>query len=201
MSIKRFSTGSISSPTPKNSKLWDQETFPGTFESIASAVVDASGASSIDFTNIPQNYTHLQIRVTARTTYAGSGLNNIVLRFNDDGGTNYNYHILYGNGSTTSSGNNGSGFTQAQAYFGTSMPQASATANVFGVYIVDVLDYKNTNKIKTIRSLNGADLNGSGTVALWANLWNSTAAINRITFYTDANFAQYSNISIYGIRG
>ena len=60
MSIKRFSTGSISSPTPKNSKLWDQETFPGTFESIASAVVDASGATTITFSSSPSTYAHLQ---------------------------------------------------------------------------------------------------------------------------------------------
>ena len=99
MSIKRLSTGSISSTTPKNSKVWDQETFPGTFESIASATVDASGASSIAFSNIPQNYTHLQIRGVMKNT---SNSTNLYITFNSDTTSNYSSHYLFTDGQTIS---------------------------------------------------------------------------------------------------
>ena len=171
----------------------------GDYESIATVTVGAGGVSSIDLSSIPSTYTHLQVRMMTRCTTAGSGLSNCVVRFNADGGLNYTYHVLFGNGG----GSAGAGSTTgaAQAYFGTDTPQASATANAFGANIIDILDYANTNKYKTIRTLSGSDLNGSGDISLWSNLWLSTAAINQLTFYTDANFAQHTQIALYGIKG
>jgi hypothetical protein len=43
-------------------------------------------------------------------------------------------------------------------------PRNGATANAFGVGIIDILDYANTNKYKTIKSLDGCDLNGAGVI-------------------------------------
>jgi hypothetical protein len=201
MAIRRLSKASITSGA-KSSKMWDQETSLGFYESIATVVVDASGQGVIDITNIPQNYTNLQVRIVGRCTQAGSGLNNMTLRFNTDGAVNYTYHVMQGNGGgSVFSANGGSGYTNALAYFGSVLPQASVTANFFGAYILDILDYTNTSKLKVIRSVNGADLNGSGNIALWSNLWNSTAAINQLTFYTDGVFTENTQIALYGIRG
>ena len=50
MAIRRFSTSNLTGG--KSSKLWDQETFPGYFESIATVVVGSAGSATIDFTNM-----------------------------------------------------------------------------------------------------------------------------------------------------
>ena len=66
MAIKRLTGTGIQSRNAKSSKVWDGESSMGAFESIATAVVDSSGASSITFSNIPQTYKNLQIRYIAR---------------------------------------------------------------------------------------------------------------------------------------
>ena len=93
MSVRKFSTASILSPSYKNSKIWDGETFPGYFESIQTIVVATSGTTLVEFTNIPQNYTHLQVRAVARVGYPGvASVSSPQYRFNDDSGSNYSNH-------------------------------------------------------------------------------------------------------------
>ncbi len=188
MSIKRFSTGSISSPTPKNSKLWDQETFPGTFESIASAVVDASGATTITFSSIPSTYAHLQLRIMLPSS------DEPALRFNSDTSSNYSRHGIY----SASSPNVGAYGSANQTYDGISY--ISSGVNVM---ITDILDYANTNKYKTTRTLSGDGYTTAGTVALRSALWRNTSAITTIslTQINSSNFPQYSSFALYGIRG
>lgn len=68
--------------------------------------------------------------------------------------------------------------------------------------VVDILDYANTNKNKTIRVLAGVDNNGSGEVALNSGLWPSTSALNTIKILTTSgNLNQYSSFALYGIKG
>jgi hypothetical protein len=77
---------------------------------------------------------------------------------------------------------------------------ASSTASVFGGIVIDILDYANTNKYKTMRTLSGYDANGSGNVGLFSGLWMNTAAvtsINLLTFYDQ--YATYSSFALYGI--
>jgi hypothetical protein len=76
----------------------------------------------------------------------------------------------------------------------------SAAASIFGAGIVDILDYANTNKYKTLRALAGVDFNGSGRVGLTSGLWQSTSAINAITL-EGSSFVQYSSFALYGIKG
>jgi hypothetical protein len=64
------------------------------------------------------------------------------------------------------------------------------------------LDYTNTNKNKTARSLWGYDANGSGYVGLYSGLWRNTSAINRIDYVpASGTFPQYSSFALYGIKG
>jgi hypothetical protein len=82
-------------------------------------------------------------------------------------------------------------------------PGASSTASIFGVAVCDILDYTNTNKYKTVRSLSGHDQNGSGYVTLMSGSWRNTAAITSITILRDsggANLTQYSQFALYGIK-
>jgi hypothetical protein len=57
-------------------------------------------------------------------------------------------------------------------------------------------------KNKTIRWLGGYDANGSGELSFSSNLWASTDAINSIKIKTSTdNFAEFSQFSLYGVKG
>ena len=98
-------------------------------------------------------------------------------------------------------GGEGSG-TYALAY---RLTAANAAASIFGAIITDVLDYKSTNKAKTVRALGGQDRNGAGEVFFSSALWNPStpAAITSITLapLNGTNFVQYSSFALYGIKG
>ena len=169
------------------------------YESIATVTVGAGGSSSISFTSIPSTYKHLQLRFIAR---GESTLARVALRANNDSGGNYTLHYLYGDGSAAGAG----GTTGQQQIDLTTIPTSSQTANAFGGAVVDILDYANTNTNKTIRSLGGDDLNGSGGYSiLYSGAWLNTSAINRIDIIPgtvgSGNIAQYSSFALYGVKG
>jgi hypothetical protein len=170
----------------------------GDFESIQTVTVGSGGAANIEFTSIPSTYTHLQIRGLLQATYNATDYDNIIIRFNSDSGSNYSFHYVSGNGSTASSG---SGATQTRGLlFATTL--VSSTNSIFGVVVIDILDYANTNKYKTMRSIGGADLNGSGVASLSSSNWRSTNAITSVTLSNaNGNWKQYSSLALYGIKG
>ena len=159
--------------------------------------VGAAGASSVTFTNIPNTYTHLQIRGIARTTEAVSA-NILNIRLNSDSGSNYGTHILYGDGASA-----GAVGTASLSYiYGSQIPGASATASIFAGTVIDILDYANTNKNTTVRSLGGNDRNGAGDIRLTSGVWLNTAAVTTVTITAAGgnNLAQYSQFALYGVK-
>jgi hypothetical protein len=189
VSVRKFSSASISSAAIKSSKLWDQETFPGTYESISTAIVDSGGAASIEFTSIPSTYTHLQIRCLVQANSSGNSA--LALNYNSDTTAgNYYRRALLGDGSSAST-------QQAQQFYA-----GVITDNAWSINIIDILDYKNTNKYKTTRVLSGRENNSTGAVFFTSQLWMNTNAISTINISpAAANFIQYSSIALYGIRG
>lgn len=168
------------------------------YESIATVTVGSGGSATIDFTSIPATYTHLQLRGIARST-AVNDRADVLMRINSDTGNNYAGHQINGDGSSVSAGTLG-GTPPVNYLYPAYVTAGSNTASVFGVAIIDILDYANTNKYKTIRSLNGSDINGSGNATLRSGLWQSTSAITSINL-SMSNFAQYSQFALYGIKG
>lgn len=167
-------------------------------EPIATAFVGAGGSAVIEFRDIPQNYKHLQLRATLRET-GGSTDNNAYMYMNGDSSSRYSYHFTWSSGAATVSG--GANATSTQA-LGFRLTGSGSTAGVFGVGIMDILDYSNTNKNKVSRVLTGHDQSGSGFLFYWSNLWQSLDAVTTLTFIpTGGNFAQYSRISLYGVKG
>ena len=168
------------------------------YESIQTVTVGLLGQSAISFTSIPSTYKHLQIRAIARSTYAAD-IVDTYLTLNSDTGTNYRTHQLRGNGASATAADLGA--AAAAATFVN--VGSTATASVFSGAVIDILDYTNTNKYTTIRSLNGADTNGAGNVFFRSSLWLNTAAITTITITAEAtsNHAQYSSFALYGIKG
>ena len=193
MSVRRFSSASISSVQPKGSKFWNQETFPGTYESIVTAIVDSSGASSITFSNIPQNYAHLELRCLIFGSVTDE---NVRLRFNSDTASNYSRHSLNSNNTSTPLAY----ATTPETYIGIGGVGSSTQGYVT---INQILDYKNTSKNKTVRSLNGTDRNGAGYVSIMSGHWrNSSDPVTTIDISpASGTFYQYSHFALYGIRG
>ena len=166
------------------------------YDSIATTTVGAGGASSITFSSIPSSYTHLQIRFMARRTTSSAA--DTTIRFNSDSGANYKSHYIIGDGASVSAGSPGA-TTSILNWYTTG---SDATSGVFGIDILDILDYSNTNKYKTTRTLSGFDNNGSGNVVFSSGLYLSTNAISNITLIPNSgNFVEYSSFALYGIKG
>jgi len=186
--VSTLLSGSLSTPSAKGTFV------PVSFDSIQTVTV-SSATPTITFTSIPATYTHLQVRVSALTAASGKVM---VARFNSDSSASYTWHFLNGQGTTASAGNS-TGNTYSR-FFGQNI--GTNTTNP-SVSVIDILDYANTNKYKTMRALSGSDDNGSGEVALESSLWINTSAISTITIsLTDSsNFSQYSSFALYGIKG
>lgn len=157
--------------------------------------VSLSGSSaSVTFSSIPSTYTHLQVRITARTDNTSTRY--FWMRLNGDTGSNYAYHSLVGTGSVVTAD---VGTSTARMF--ASELQNNTISSAYTGLIVDIADYANTNKNKTVRKLWG--LPGSvNRVALSSGVWLSTSAVTSITFLTNFdNFASGSRFSLYGIKG
>ncbi len=169
----------------------------GSYESIQTVSLGASQAS-ISFTSIPSTFKHLQIRALSRTTRAITN-DTLGVTFNSDTtASNYARHVLYGDGSSA-----GAVGTTSNNDIGTTAG-ASCTTGVFGGLVIDILDYTNTNKNRTVRYLAGFDNNGSGQVRIGSTLYLGTSAISTILIDAASgggNLAQYSQFALYGIKG
>ena len=163
----------------------------GDFESIATTTVGSGGATEVIFSSIGSTYTHLQLRCLARNSVTSG---NLRIQFNSDSATNYSGHQIYADGASTA------------AYGGANVAYIEASnmpsnANIFSAHIIDILDYANTNKFKTTRTLHGYDLNGSGLIQYFSGSWRSTSAISTVRVFAGNNsFAEYSQIALYGVK-
>lgn len=170
----------------------------GAFESIATTVI-TSDTASVTFSSIPQTYKHLQLRMFAKTD-RGDIDDVTLVQFNGDTAANYSYHNIRGNGTAASS----EGFASSSyIYLNFACTGNTGVTNIFASSIVDILDYTNTDKFKTTRSLHGFDANGSGRVYLASGNWRSTSAITSIVLDQQygTNWKQYSHFALYGIKG
>jgi hypothetical protein len=173
------------------------------YVSIATSTLSSSQAS-IEFTSIPQTYTHLQIRGIGRTSRTNYSVDQFYLQLNGSTSNDYASHILGSDGST------------AFAYTG-SLPDSViytgqiatnlASSSIFGAVIIDILDYTNTNKYTTTRALAGVDPNSAtgtvyGAVNFASGLYNLTTAISSIKIFGQiGTLQQYSSFALYGIKG
>ena len=172
---------------------------PSSFESIASATGTGS-SGTITFSSIPSTYSHLQIRAIIKNSGTGTAANSIPITFNSDTGTNYSMHHLLGDGATAQADN---GVSQNAITLRNSTATSNASyTNMLGGTIIDIIDYANTSKYKTIRAFSGIDYNNtSGGLALTSGLWLSTSAITSITFTASTNLTTTSTFALYGIKG
>ena len=173
----------------------------GAYDSLATVTVGAGGVASINFTGIPNGYKHLQLRISGQTSRGTYGNDYMSMMLNGNSSAVYSYHMLTGDGTSASSSGGG---TQNNIYL--SYKLGSTTSGAFGAYIIDILDYANANKYKTIRCLAGIDINGlisgyGGELQILSGSYQSTNAITSLTFTPgNANFTQYSSFALYGVK-
>jgi hypothetical protein len=168
-----------------------------------------SAQSSVTFNTISQDYTHLQLRIIGRTTRTDYVIEDANLRINGDTGSNYAWQRMFSNPETSSNSvssatSTSETFINSVAILGTN----GASANKFGAAIVDFIDYKNTNKFKTVKAITGVQLHGDSLVGvtdfaeLSGGVWRNTNAITSLTLITatGTQFTANSQFALYGIK-
>ena len=163
---------------------------PGSMIPIATTVL-ATTAANITFSSIPNTYEHLQIRLlgVSAATYSE-------LAFNSDFGANYSWHQLTTDATTISVGG---GASANQIY----AAQLGGSTSVPSVTVIDILDYSNSNKNKTVKLLNAVDANGSGFIYFRSGAWMNTNAISTIRIAAQGStgtFASGTHAALYGIK-
>jgi hypothetical protein len=162
------------------------------FESIAT--YNGVGTNTVIFSSIPSTYKHLQIRTNI---FQATGAD-IFLKINSTQGLGV--HYIVGNGTSATAGYDSLPSGSNGQYFG----NVGASSTGAQVGITDIFDYTNTNKYKVARTLGGLDTNSGTTtnrVWLYSFLFDTTAAVSSITFYSANSFATGSSFALYGIKG
>ena len=160
-----------------------------TYDPIATQTL-GSAAASITFSGISGAYTDLVIVVNCGVSSATA---NLMAQVNGDTAGNYSSTVLYGNGSTATSGRASS---VAKMYLsGLAVMDTNLVTNA----VIHFMNYANTTTYKTIlsRTNNSAQMAGMSV-----SLWRSTAAINRIDLSPDAavNFMTGTTATLYGVK-
>ena len=148
--------------------------------------------------SIPDTYDHLMLKVSARTNSGYYGYVDVQLNA-DTTAANYSCTRFYAYPNMTSDR------TTSNAYiFQTT--GSSSTANTFGTATLWIPNYANTANFKSMLALSAGE-NASNQSSEWilmagAGLWSATpAAVDQITLVPNADFLQYSTITLYGVTG
>jgi len=172
-------------------------------EAIATTYLEAD-AASVTFSSIPATYEHLQLRISAHITEA-SDVEYFYMRFNDDTATNYSSHFMKGEASTAGAqANTGQNYIFSRYFPANSV---AGSAPHYGVMVMDIFDYANTNKNTTVQWTTGFNLSATVTgVRFCSGLWDSTAAVDEIylapdnTIPPDFDWTRGSEFTLYGLN-
>jgi hypothetical protein len=162
---------------------------------IYTQTVGSGGTTTINFNNIPQTFTDLQLTISSRTN--GTNGNRLIgAYFNGTGyPSNASFRELIGNGSSVSSSNNSAYSTLGYTN------DASQTSNTFSSHSIYIPNYSNTSNFKQL-IIDSVQENNATTARqyLTANLWRYTNAITSIQVDCGGEvFQQYTTFTIYGI--
>jgi hypothetical protein len=155
------------------------------------------GATSIEFTAIPQGYTDLVLSVKASTVSDGEGISFQVGNATIDTSANYSRTLMSGANDTNAAGAKSSNQSSVSMQYATGLGSDQTSA-----YQVHFMNYANTSIYKTFyinASTNrGTSTNKKETMRAMA-LWRSFSAINRIKVTTTVNMNVGSTFTLYGI--
>jgi hypothetical protein len=156
------------------------------------AEILTSTAASVTFSNIPQNFTDLQVLCSVRSNRSDSSavVDQYYIRLN--GNNNSNSKVLRGNSSTGSSSDGQGGIA----------PTSLATSNTFSNDSIYIPNYTSGNNKSVL--VDSVMENNASESWLWlfAGLYG-TAAVTSITFAPNAGtaFTSGSEFYLYGVGG
>ena len=162
---------------------------------ISTVTVGSGGTASIAFTGIPQTYTDLVLKLSARNTASLGATNSYTLWSINGVTTNMTGRQLFGNGSSAGSNSYSSSFWGA-------INDGGTTASTFGNLEIYIPNYTgSTNKSISVDSVEENNAT-TALASMIAGLWSNTAPITSLAIQPQAsgNFAQYSTATLYGIR-
>ena len=164
---------------------------------IQTVTVGAGGASSIDFTNIPQTYTDLVVRTSYRTNVAQE-YDQLRLTFNGSSTAVYSFRGITGAGSGTPGSESSSSVSSIKVAPGVGN---SATASTFTNDEIYIPNYTSSNNKSLSSNAVGENNATTAYASMFAGLWSNTAAITRITLVPESagNFVQYTTATLYGV--
>lgn len=165
---------------------------------IQTVTIGASGASTIEFTGIPQTYTDLCLKLSNRQSGNGGSANiwdNYTMTFNNSTSSKNSLDLF-------SIDNSGASYTYAsELYFWGNI--GGSTANMFTNVEIYIPHYTNTTKNKIYFASSVAEHNSSTNyiMIVQSGQWANTSAITSIKFDVSIGrtFLQYSSASLYGI--
>lgn len=164
-----------------------------TFVKIQTATVGVGGASTIDFTSIPQTYKDLAINLSSRTSRAATQAN-LAIKFNNST-SNLTSQVLYGIDTSATT------YASTQIEFGST--GNNGTTNAFGIATIYISNYASSiNKTVSLES-SGETNDANLYMHITAGLWQNNSAITTVTLYLrDAatTFNQYTTATLYGIK-
>jgi len=165
-----------------------------TFVAIATVTVGSGGSGSITFSSIPNTYTDLVLKCSARTGQAAP-YTDIDITLNSESARQW--QGFYQVNSTVGASNN-TAFNIVGEGNGT-----STTASTFSNFELYIPNYTSSN-LKTIVSevVQENDAVGSALDALHANSVTNGTAISSITLvpFDSQSFVQYTTATLYGIK-
>ena len=163
------------------------------YQLIETVTVGSGGASSIEFTSIPQDGVDLVLVYSGRI----DGTNSLgpSLEFNNES-ANRSYRMLGGDGSSAVSFGNGA----FSSLVGGLHSNSSTTANTFGSSQIYISNY--SGSIAKSVSLDAVSENNGTAARQWilAGSWNNTSAITsaKLTISFD-NMVEHTTASLYKI--
>ncbi len=168
---------------------------PSAFVQLSRTVLGS--ATTFDISGISGSYNHLQVVFVGRNDQ-GSG-QAVLMRFNNDSGSNYEYQYVYGSAGTPGAAE---GIGQTSMRIG-NVIGTGGVAGGGGTVNIMIPDYTRTTFHKMFTGVGfRKDQNSSGNMVKEdpAGAWRNTAAITRIQVFPAAgNFIIGSTLSIYGI--
>ena len=151
-----------------------------------------TAVASVTFTSIPQTYTDLLLRVSARNSAGSTG---IQIEFNASA-TGYTNRRLFGDGSGVTSDAPGLNYIS-----NTMIDDSGYTASTFGNGDIYIPNYTSSN-YKSVSIDGVTENNATGALSMFtAGLWSNTAAITavKLTAESAGNFVINSTFYLYGI--
>lgn len=169
------------------------------FEAIATTYLESTQAS-VTFSSIPTTYEHLQLRISSRMDHPGASGGALQLRFNGDTGSNYSNHTFQTYSGTSLNADGYASF--AYVYQAGRNTGPNSHASIYAATIIDILDYRNTNKNTTMMGMTES-ISSANYLSFFSALWDNTAAVTSILLFPASNngdFVADTTMTLYGLN-